>query len=252
MRKTVVTGSASGIGRAVAQACRERGDSVIGIDRRDADIIADLSNHEGRNTALMAVKQAFPDRVDTLVTCAGIGAGDGDVMTGVNYFGTVDLAQGLHSLLAASASPRVVAIASTAVMQPACDALVKACLAGDEGSAKSLARQFAERAYASTKQAVAAWVRKTSVADAWTGPGILINAVAPGVVETAMTSDVLQADKGISWLNTHSPMRLGRHAQPEEVARLIAFLGGADNSYMVGQIIFCDGGANATLRPSEI
>ncbi len=54
MTVTVVTGSASGIGAAVARQLQQAGHRVIGIDRRDADIVADLSTAEGRQAAARA------------------------------------------------------------------------------------------------------------------------------------------------------------------------------------------------------
>ena len=48
------------------------------------------------------------------------------------------------------------------------------------------------------------------------------------------------------------PMQIGRYGQPEEVAQLLRFLGSPENSYMVGQVIFIDGGGEATNRGDKI
>jgi NAD(P)-dependent dehydrogenase (short-subunit alcohol dehydrogenase family) len=47
-------------------------------------------------------------------------------------------------------------------------------------------------------------------------------------------------------------MQIGRYRQPEEVAQLLRFLGSPENSYMVGQVIFIDGGGEATNRGDKI
>jgi NAD(P)-dependent dehydrogenase (short-subunit alcohol dehydrogenase family) len=57
MTIAVVTGSASGIGAATRKRFERSGDTVIGIDIRDAEIVADLSTHDGRVLAISGVKQ---------------------------------------------------------------------------------------------------------------------------------------------------------------------------------------------------
>ena len=69
--------------------------------------------------------------------------------------------------------------------------------------------------------------------------GVLVNAVAPGVVETMLTRNVLGED-GIKKMLTNIPV--GRLGKPEEIAKLIAFLASEANSYMTGQQIIVDGG----------
>ena len=71
-RLVVVTGAASGIGAAVAAMLRARGDRVLGVDLKDAEVCADLSTAEGRASAVEAVlEQQSGGVVDGLVTCAG-------------------------------------------------------------------------------------------------------------------------------------------------------------------------------------
>src|SRR3546814_989195 len=71
-RTAVVTGSASGIGRAVTDALLARGDRVIGVDLRNADVLADLSTTSGRAEAVAGVLAAANGPVDVVVACAGI------------------------------------------------------------------------------------------------------------------------------------------------------------------------------------
>ena len=68
---------------------------------------------------------------------------------------------------------------------------------------------------------------------------ILVNCLAPGVVNTELTRGVLD-EAGIADLVARIP--LGRMAQPEEIARYVRFLASEENTYMTGQHIIVDGG----------
>jgi len=68
---------------------------------------------------------------------------------------------------------------------------------------------------------------------------VLVNCVAPGVVDTELTRTVL-GEKGIAELVDRIPV--GRLARPEEIARYIRFLASEENTYMTGQNILVDGG----------
>ena len=69
--------------------------------------------------------------------------------------------------------------------------------------------------------------------------GVLVNAVAPGVIETALTKNVLGED-GVKKMLESIPLR--RLGQPREIAKLIVFLASEANSYVTGQQIIIDGG----------
>src|SRR6056297_3245156 len=77
-----------------------------------------------------------------------------------------------------------------------------------------------------------------SLSRGWSGRGILTNAIAPGIIETAMPAQVI-AERGEQALAA-TPM--GRFGQPEEVAGVIVFLLSPDASYISGQLINVDGG----------
>ncbi|WP_408898919.1 hypothetical protein ACJ5H2_07355 [Nocardioides sp. R1-1] len=73
MSTYAVTGSASGMGAAVAARLRADGHTVIGVDLREADVVADLSTAGGRRAAAAAVLDLSGGRLDGAVLAAGLG-----------------------------------------------------------------------------------------------------------------------------------------------------------------------------------
>jgi NAD(P)-dependent dehydrogenase (short-subunit alcohol dehydrogenase family) len=69
--------------------------------------------------------------------------------------------------------------------------------------------------------------------------GVLVNTVSPGVIETELTRDVLGID-GIEEIIRSIP--IGRLGKPDEVAALVAWLAGPENTYLSGQNVLIDGG----------
>jgi NAD(P)-dependent dehydrogenase (short-subunit alcohol dehydrogenase family) len=101
-----------------------------------------------------------------------------------------------------------------------------------------------------TKTAVAHWVRRHAPTPEWIGQGINLNAVAPGKTETAMVAEG-RADPIIGPHLDAFPLPIGRDGRPEEIAALLAFLLGPEARFIVGSVIFCDGGTDAQARPDD-
>jgi NAD(P)-dependent dehydrogenase (short-subunit alcohol dehydrogenase family) len=249
-----VSGSASGIGAATATALRAGGHRVIGVDLHDAEVVADLGTESGRSGGVAGVLAECDGVLDGLVTCAGIAGssathGGGRVVS-INYFGTVALVAGLREALARGADPAVVCVSSnsTTCMPNWPQEIADACLAGDEPGACAAAEgQPSFLAYPATKAAVAWYVRTQATTAEWIGAGIRLNAVAPGVVETPMVA-TQRADPVLGSAVDAFPVPRGQHAQPAEIASVIAFLLGPGASYLVGTVLFADGGTDALLR----
>lgn len=256
MRTFAVSGSASGIGAATCKRLLARGDRVIGIDLRDADITADLSTASGRRDAIGRLEGLCGGVLDGLVPCAGVmglPGRPGRMLAELNYYGTVELLEAARPWLARGTDAAVVAISSnSATTMPGLSTeLTRLLLDGDPGEALALADALGSPAtYPAAKLAVAHWVRRHAPTAEWAGAGITLNAVAPGKTETAMLAEG-RADATYGPLIDAFPVPVGRSAHPDELAALIAFLSSKDARFLCGSIIFCDGGTDAQLRGTD-
>jgi NAD(P)-dependent dehydrogenase (short-subunit alcohol dehydrogenase family) len=227
---------------------------VIGIDKDATDVVTDLSTPEGRRHAVAGVTERCGDVLHGIVTCAGL-AGlpgrAGSLLASVNYFGTVDLLEGLRPLLAPGGAAVAISSNSTTV-QPAVPAdLVEACLRHDEALSTRIAdARGSLAAYPATKLAVALWVRRNAVGPNWAGSGIRLNAIAPGMIDTPMVAG-MRADAEAGPLLDMLPIPVGRPGRPEEIAALVDLLLGPDGSFFCGSVVFCDGGSDALLRTND-
>ena len=248
-RVSVVTGVASGIGKATAGLLRARGERVIGVDQHDADIVADLSAPEGIASMVKAVEEASGGVIDSVYGIAGV-AHDTSLAVKVNYFGMVGTLTGLRPLLAKSTAPRAQAIASMASLQDNDEKLVGLMLDGDREGAIARADEIAGQnlIYASTKQAFARWIRRTAATPEWAGASIPLNAVAPGIIRTPMTADMIATKEAEAQLLQVVPMPLNGVAEPTVVGELLSWLGSDANTHLCGQVIFVDGGSDVVIR----
>src|SRR5687768_12498991 len=104
-RTSVVTGSASGIGRATRELLENRGERVIGVDLHDADVTVDLTTIDGRAAMVDGVRRLTGGAVDAVYAVAGL-AQPVPATVAVNFFGAVATLEGLRPFLVASAAPR--------------------------------------------------------------------------------------------------------------------------------------------------
>jgi NAD(P)-dependent dehydrogenase (short-subunit alcohol dehydrogenase family) len=249
-----ITGAGSGIGAASAARLTASGRTVIGIDVVGAEVVADLSTAEGRAHATSEVTRISEGSLAGVVTCAGLAGATkrpGSLVGAVNYFGAVDVLDGLRPLLAEGGA--AVAISSNSVtVQPSIPAdLVALYLAHDEAGAGTRADEVGSlTAYPASKLALAHWVRRTATGKEWAGAGLRLNAIAPGLIETPMVAG-MRADPEMGHMLNMLPIPIGRGGQPDEIAALIEFLLGPDSAFFCGSVLFCDGGSDALLRTTD-
>jgi NAD(P)-dependent dehydrogenase (short-subunit alcohol dehydrogenase family) len=226
----------------------------VGVDVRDAEVVADLGTADGRRAACAAVSEACSGTLDGLVVAAGIGGSTSappSMVARINYFGAVELLVGLRDALEGGELAAAVAIASnSATAMPVTDTtLVDRCLAGDEAGAVDAAGAMdGETVYAHAKLALARKVRRLAVE--W-APGLRVNAVAPGPVLTSLTRAALEHPVTGDLIRAF-PVPLDRWGEPAEIAEAVWFLLSPQSAWTTGTVLFVDGGTDALLGPDRL
>lgn len=237
-RRIIVTGGASGIGRATARLFREEGAQVAVLDRSDnaakavADeiggiaVTCDVSDPASVSAAVARAAEAMGG-LDGVVNAAGILSETGIADTtaenfsrtlAVNLTGTFLVIQAATPFMRVGGKGTIVNIASGVGLMPT-----------GPGSV----------AYVASKGGV---VALTKVAAMELAPSIRVNSVCPGAVETAMTQNYIRDGQGNPNEAIAKRYALGRHAQPEELAAAILFLTADKSSFMTGIALPVDGG----------
>lgn len=249
-----VSGSASGIGKAVAEALVRQGNQVIRIDLANADICADLSTADGRDQCARALLAAAPDGLDGLVPCAGVGGfmGLSDKVLEVNFAGSVDLLQAALPLLQARRGA-VVVIGSNSMAMPGQDVKLIEFLLNDQlEAAKQWVAAEGIEPYPSAKTALCIWMREKAIA--WAAKGVRMNAIAPGITETNMTATQrnLSPELAEQLKAFADSAPIGHAAQPDAIADVILFLLSPQARNICGEVLYADGGHAALFRPRHV
>jgi len=248
----VVTGGASGIGAAIKQQLQQDGHEVLVVDLQEADIVADLATAEGRGAAITAVREATRDGLAGLVACAGVGSHvpDRALITAVNYFGAVELVEGLRDELAANRASVLLISSNSAPMETNQD-YVQALLSGDEAAASAIAQDMeSQPVYSGSKQAVTVWMRRN--AQPYAAQGIRMNAMGPGYTRTPLSAAVEDdPNYGDAIKQFIASIPVGRPGVPQDMADAASFLLSDKASFVCGAMLFVDGGHDAMLRPDN-
>jgi NAD(P)-dependent dehydrogenase (short-subunit alcohol dehydrogenase family) len=233
----VVTGAASGIGRATALLAGELGLAVSAwdLDRDGAqEVVATITAGGGRGVAISvdvtddeAVGAAFTETVETLGTPRYL----------VNNAGPRSLTdlEFRQGLTIAAGSVQMVTERWMALELPEPAAVVN--VASVAGNLIGTAPDW----YGSSKAAIAGYTRYLAITHT---ARLRANAVAPGAVDTPRMAPYLDTAVGQGWRDAN-PM--GRLARPEEIASVICFLLSPAASYVNGALLPIDGGATLTL-----
>ncbi|MFN3398751.1 MAG: SDR family NAD(P)-dependent oxidoreductase [Ferrovibrio sp.] len=232
MRKVLVSGGTSGIGAGIAQAFRDRGDSVIAVGLAGPELDAAAKDPAFRNIDLQPLDvsdqqavDAFAaalTQLDVLVNCAGMirRLAEYEMPTflkvlDVNLAGTMRLCVACKDLLA----ERGGAIVNTASMLSFFGGPLVPAYSASKGGVMQLTK---------------------SLAVAWAKEGIRVNAVAPGWIATPLTQ-ALQDDAARSQvILDRTPM--ARWGTPADVAKAVLFLSSDQADFITGAILPVDGG----------
>jgi NAD(P)-dependent dehydrogenase (short-subunit alcohol dehydrogenase family) len=252
-----ISGSASGMGRETAQQLGADGHTVIGVDVKDADIIADLSTPQGREAAANGVLAASGGKLEGAVLAAGLGPSPGRdrprQIAQVNYLGVVELLGALRPALAAAERAKVVVVSSnSSTTVPAVPGrTVRALLAHDADKAVRSVRPFGPAAptmmYAASKIAVARWVRRHAVLPEWAGSGVRLNALAPGAIMTPLLEEQLSDPRQAKAVRSF-PVPVGGFGDARHMADWMRFMLSDSADFLCGSIVFVDGGTDAYFR----
>ncbi len=253
----LVTGSASGMGAGVVARLTAAGHQVIGVDRDDAEVVADLSIPAGRQLAVDGVLEQCGGRLDGAVLAAGLGPKRGAERTivEVNVLGVTELLSGLRPALAAADKAKVVVIGSNSTTSTPLvpGRAVRLLTRGDTaGAARILGRRgplSAPAAYAASKLAVSHWCRERAVTPEWAGAGIRLNLLAPGPVLTPLLQSQLDSPTGKQVRSFPVPAR--EYGTVEQMADWVMMLLSPSADFMVGSVLTVDGGTEALLRPGD-
>ncbi|MSP81466.1 MAG: SDR family oxidoreductase [Alphaproteobacteria bacterium] len=236
-RAAIVTGAAGGIGSATALRLAGEGCKVLAVDVKASGfpaadgirtLVADVSAGEAPDRIVAACRSAF-GRLDFLVNNAGIGGAKSALDTSDeawDRFLDVDLRAVFRlarATIPAMSTPggRIVNISSVFGM------------VGFPGSC----------AYGVAKAGVAQLTRQ--LAADYTARGILVNGIAPGVIETPLTAKRIAEDRWYgSVMIDATPTAY--NGKPEDIAGVVAFLCSDDARFIAGEIITVDGGWMAT------
>lgn len=236
----MITGATRGIGKQIALTLANEGYNIVLNYRTENDELKQLKNEiESKNVKCLAVQgdvTNFEDckqmiesvikefgKIDVLVNNAGITKDmllarmkeeDFKQVIDVNLVGTFNMTKNVISYMMKARNGKIINISSVVGIEGnAGQTNYSASKAGIIGFTKSLAKEVASR-------------------------NILVNAVAPGFIETNMTDVLKQEVKDEIAKN----IPLKRMGTPQDVANVVKFLASEDSSYITGQVISVDGG----------
>ena len=216
-RTVFLTGGARGIGAAISNVLKERNYHVISPTREELD----LGNPSSIESYLHAQSHL---QVDILINNAGI-----NVLSLLNSISAADWALMLQTNL--TSALRLTQAFAPGMAHRGWGRIVNL------STIFSVVTKERRAAYSMTKAALNALTRNGAVEF---GPsGVLVNALAPGYVDTALTRQNNSPTAIASILET-IPLR--RMAQPVEIAKAVAFLVSDENTYLTGQTLLLDGG----------
>lgn len=224
-KAALVTGGAGGIGLAIVKQLLERGDNVIVFDCVDNPKLENVQYFKVDISSVSSIQEAFNNiqDVDILVNNAGIARdnlavrlteSDWDSVLNVNLKGAFFCAQQVLKIMLRKRSGYIINISSIVGQH------------GNPGQAN----------YAASKAGIIS-LTKTLAAE-YGSKNILVNAIAPGFIETKMTQRISDTMKS----EALKRIPLKRFGKTDDIAKLVQFLTSGSADYITGSVINVDGG----------
>ncbi|WP_253299039.1 SDR family NAD(P)-dependent oxidoreductase [Paenibacillus barcinonensis] len=240
-----ITGAGSGIGRASAVLMASRGAKLVLVDFNEAT----------GNETLELVKEQEGEAIFIQADVSNEGDVQNYIQKALETFGKIDVAfnnagiiqkfQPFHEISSDEFS-RIIDVNLKGIFLGMKHALKVMDQQGyghviNTASTTAIRAEHSLAAYTASKHGVAGLTKAAAIE--YVRKGIRVNAICPGGVATSLTAAVPQMLQDSDYMPEEFPnMRIGRYADPEELAELVAFLASDGSSYMTGSIIVADGG----------
>jgi NAD(P)-dependent dehydrogenase (short-subunit alcohol dehydrogenase family) len=251
-KRALVTGAAMGIGRAVAERLARDGISLILFDRAEAalDGVAKALGDTGAKVHTVVGSVADKKACAAAAEAARTHFGGLDILShnaGIQRYGTVETTDEALWDEVMNVNLKAAYLLSQAAMPLLRESRGAIVLMA---SVQGVASQEGVLAYSVAKHGLIGMAR--SMAVDYAPFGVRVNAVAPGAVNTPMLRDAvaLSEDPDDVWRTLNGMHPLGRPAEAEEVAEVVAFLASDAASFITGEDIRVDGGMRARLGGS--
>jgi len=238
----IVTGAASGIGKASVELFRSEGATVVGADAAEgADVVADAGSEEGVRRLVEDVV-AKHGGLDIFFANAGISGGFANIaeQTAADWAEILRVNLIGPFLAIKYAAPIIATRGGGSII---CTASVAGLRSGAGGAA-----------YSASKAGVINLVQ--TAAQQLSSSGVRVNAICPGLIETGMTKPMydIARERGTSHrIGEINPLQRG--GEPQEIANAALFLASDESSYVNGTAIVVDGGlasSHPTVRRFDI
>jgi 2-deoxy-D-gluconate 3-dehydrogenase len=236
----LVTGSASGLGAAIALALAEAGASVACHgNRRPADDTSQRIRALGRESQSFVADLSKDDGADSVYQAISAAMGPPDIL--VNNAGTIHREAAEHYDMQAWTTVVQVNLNSTFRL---CQLAGRAMLERREGKIINIASLLSFQggirvpAYAASKGGVAQLTK--ALANEWAARNVQVNAIAPGYFRTENTSTLQKDELRNRQILERIPA--GRWGEPEDLAGTAVFLASPASNYVTGEVLIVDGG----------
>jgi NAD(P)-dependent dehydrogenase (short-subunit alcohol dehydrogenase family) len=262
-RRTLITGAAGGMGRAVARRFAARGDSLLLIDVMSEPLdalctqlgsaaraqVCDISDPEA--VSALFARVADEGSLAAIVHTAGLSPSMSDwrSIMSVNYVGTARLLDALGPLVEPGGAAVCISSNSSYLIPaiPSVSELLREALAPDLLERLAALREVPEwssaLAYGLSKHGVRELVAR--LAAPWGARGARIVSLSPGITDTPMGRREYEHQPVMHEMSKLTPA--GRDATPEDIADVVEFLCSGSASYISGSDVLVDGGQTAAL-----